>query len=405
MQPHRTCPDPRAAERGLALILGIFFTIIVLGITVSGALILKSHQTKTRTSFVTHGQSAQFAKSGLIEALGWLRKQSSQPVLDFEPRFDDTAVPPVLDTIEPEVGIVREFRITGSVWGRYEVWKDWTADPDPVRAAWRAQFQCRDVSSERSEPNGTIWHLCSVGYVFRRMDDGVAFNQQPNQVLGQEVMTVEARRLAINPPGQAALCTDNGSNTRVQTKGRILGGSRGAGIYYKNTGGVPTVTGTGAICTGTPAMAATATYDDSIGAVFGVTLDELKAMANYVVTTAAEFPSPVPTNSLIVCEVPITFTAAQPLRGTAVVVCTSNVTISPSSYSNFNGLLYVAGNFSMREPSEIAGAVIVGGSTLLQGNADSASISYDDGILNMLRIELGSYRLSSAFLRPREHRF
>ena len=32
-----------------------------------------------------HGQSVQFAKSGLIEALGWLRKQTSQPVTAFEP--------------------------------------------------------------------------------------------------------------------------------------------------------------------------------------------------------------------------------------------------------------------------------------------------------------------------------
>src|SRR5688572_560743 len=138
----------RGAESGVALVLGILFTIIVVGITISGALILKAHQTKTKTSFVSHGQSVQFARAGLTEALGWFRKQTAQPVVDFEPRLDNTATPPILDTIDTDVGIVREFEITDTVWGRYEVWKDWSGDPDPERLAWRDQMRCLDLSIE-----------------------------------------------------------------------------------------------------------------------------------------------------------------------------------------------------------------------------------------------------------------
>src|SRR5438046_626809 len=112
----------RHAERGVALVLAILFTIIVAGITVAGALALRSHQNHTHTSFVSHGQAIGFARSGLTEGLGWFRKQTSQPVVTFSPVLDNLANPPILDTIDPEIGIVREFRITGSIWGRYEVW-------------------------------------------------------------------------------------------------------------------------------------------------------------------------------------------------------------------------------------------------------------------------------------------
>src|SRR5688572_8461820 len=181
----------RGAESGVALVLGILFTIIVVGITISGALILKAHQTKTKTSFVSHGQSVQFARSGLTEALGWFRKQTSQPVLDFEPRLDTSATPQILDTIDTDVGIVREFEIAETVWGRYGGWEDWSADPDPERQAWRDQMRVVDISTERGNLSpGSVWKIRSMGYVFRLVDPSVPFDQAPNQVLGQELLEV-----------------------------------------------------------------------------------------------------------------------------------------------------------------------------------------------------------------------
>lgn len=393
-------PD-RQSERGTALVLAILFTTIVVGITVAGSLILRSHRTKTRTNFVTHGQSMQFAKSGLIEALGWLRKQASQPVLAIEPVLNPSATPPILDTIDPAVGIVREFEITNSIWGRYEVWKRWEGDPDPVRLAWRRQMQCTDISSMRGDLTaGSVWRLRSFGYVFRRLDPNVPFDQLPNQVLAQELAEVEARRLALQPPGQAALCARTASTVSIQTRGRVLGGSLAAGLYHLNGTGLPTTSGTGATLAGTPNRSAATSYDHSYQAVFGVGIEELDAMADFVVTNPNDFPNPLPIDTIAVAHTPMTFSSARPLRGTGVVVVIGNTTVSQGSNSSFSGLLYVQGNLTLREPCEIQGAVVVTGTVTVQGNLDYATIQYDDAILQHLRQELGTYRLSSSIARP-----
>jgi hypothetical protein len=401
------CPEPRAhpgdrsGERGVALILAILFTVIVVGITATGALVLRSHQVKTETNFVSHGQSMQFSRSGLIEALGWMRKQTSQPILAFEPALDAAAVPPVLDTIDPAIGIVREFQITNGIWGRYEVWKEWGADPDPVRLAWRQQMQTQDVSSMRGDLSpGSVWRVRSLGYVFRRVDADVAFNQAPNQVLGQDMTEVEARRMALQPPGQAALCARTGSTVQVLTRGRIVGGTLGAGIYYLQGTGTPTVSGTGASVAGTPSQSAATTYQDTFESVFGVGQGDLTTMADYVVNATGDFPSPVPMNTVVLSTVGMTFTAAQPLSGTGVVAIIGNTTIGQGSYSAFSGLLYVQGNLVVREPCEIQGAVVVTGTVRIEGASDFVTLTYDDAILASLRQAVGTYRLSSAMSRP-----
>ena len=400
LQPH---PDDRSGERGLALILAIMFTMIVVGITVTGALVLKAHQEKTKLGFIANGQAVQFAKSGLVEALGWCRKQTSQPVAAFAPVLDTSVFPPILETIDPAIGLVREFQITERIWGRYEVWKDWSADPNPARLAWRNQMRCQDVSALRGNLSpGSIWRIRSVGYVYRRVNPAVPYNTAPNHVLGQEMAEVEARRLALLPPGQAALCARSGNTVSVLTRGRLVGDavSGTTGCFYLNNPSVPgpTVSGTGASIS--PAAAASSTYDDSFEAVFGVSQTELTAMADYVVTAAADFPSPVPVDTLVMSTVGMNFTAAKPLKGTGVVVIVGNTTIGVGSYSAFSGLLYVQGNLTVREPSEIQGAVVVTGTVTVQGNADYATITYDDDILAHLRQELGTYRLSSAVARP-----
>jgi len=392
--------DSRADERGVALVLAALFTTIVVGIVVSGTLILQSHRKTTQTNFIAHGQALQFAKSGLIEALGWMRKQTSQPVMAFEPQLDMSATPPIIDTLDPDVGIVREFQITNSIWGRYEVWKEWDADPDATRLAWRQQMQSEDISEMRGNLSaGSVWRVRSLGYVFRQNDASVAFNESPNQVLGQEMVEVEARRLALQPPGQAALCCRNGSDIRVYTRGRVVGGDL-AGLYYLNGTGNPTISGSGASVTGTPGRSASSTYDDAWETVFGVSQGELAAMADYYVTQQVDFPSPVPLNAVVLSSVGLTFDASQPLSGTGVVAIVGDTTISAGSYSAFSGLLYVDGNLTVREPCEIQGSVVCTGTITVQGASDYATLTYDDGILEHLRQEIGTYRLSSAMSRP-----
>src|SRR5690606_15406859 len=79
-----------AHERGIAFVLGFFFAIIVAGLVATGTLVLSSTRTRTEVNFRLHGQAAQFARAGLTEALGWFRRQTTQPVTVFAPVLDTT---------------------------------------------------------------------------------------------------------------------------------------------------------------------------------------------------------------------------------------------------------------------------------------------------------------------------
>jgi hypothetical protein len=397
---HRRASGASVGERGVAMIVALFFTIVVLGLTMTGSLLLRSHQEHTEISFVANSQAVRLATSGLTETVGWLRKQTAQPVTSFQPVLDTAAVPPILDTIDPAIGIVREFRISGAVWGRYEVWKDWPADPDPTRLAFRNLMRIEDISQARQMPAaGSVWRLRSIGYVFRRVDASAAFDELPNHVLSQQVIEVEARRLALMLPGEAALNVDTGSTTAINVNGRVVGGT-GGGIFYPSGTGAPSYVA-GSVTGGIAAATPPENYNGSYEAVFGLPLPDLRTIASLVITDPADFPSPIPAYSLIIVEAPsIAFDLSRPLKGTGVVVVVGNVTVLPGSNSNFSGLLYVDGNLTVRAPAEIQGSVVCTGSVTVQGSPDYATITYDDGILNALRHELGNYRQSGAYRRP-----
>jgi len=402
----RTNGCARTGEQGIALVLGIFFTVIVVGLTVSGAFVLKSHQTKTRTNYVLHGQALQFARSGLNEAVSWLRRQTVQPVTAFEPQRDEESATRTLDTIDPDIGLVREFCISGEIWGRYEVWKQWDEDPDPARAAWREVMRSEDVSALRnSDGAGTAWKLRSIGYVFRKQDASRPFNVLPNQVLGQEVLDVEALRMTLTTPGQAALNVGDGNSAHVNTNGRISGGSSAAGIYFPAGSGTPNVGPQVLRVSGTPQLATSNAYDDSFEAVFNGSYSDVRASADLVVTSQNEFPVPVRDGDIVVAEGSNWhFDEARPLAGSGLVVFRGNVVLSPGSNSDFRGLLYVDGNLTVRGPAVIRGSVICTGNVTVQGaqgsNPQYAEIIYDDSALADVRNRLGNYRIASTINRP-----
>ena len=386
----------RDGERGFALILGILFTIVTLGIVTSGMLLMRATQTKTDTNFRLHGQAAQFANAGLIEALGWFRRQASQPVTVFSPLRNTSASPPILDTDDPEIGIVRDFEISGQIWGRYEVWKRWDTDPDAARLVWRQKVQVTDASIERGSTGlGTVWRVRSVGYVYRRTDSSVRFDVSPNQVLGTEILEVELRRLTLSPPGSAAICTANGAGCSTNTKVQVLGGGAGAGIFYKAGTGTPSVA-TGSV-SGTPALASSSSYYGDVKSVFGVDQADLRSLADDRISSSSAFPSPIPNKSLYYVEVAtLSLSSTQPLEGNAIVYVKGNVDIASGSNSFFTGFLYVDGNVTLRAPIEFNGTLVCTGTVALSGVSDFVGVSYDTAALNALRTEIGQYRLSGA---------
>ena len=225
----------------MALILALFFTIIAIGLVITGTSVLRANKAVTETSFRLNSQARQFAGSGLVEAQTWFRRQTSQPCLQFEPIIDLTTTPPILDTDDAEIGIMRQFRIAGTTWGRYEVWKEWAGDPDPVRLAWRQQMEVDDISTGRGMGTpGTGWRLRAIGIVYRMSDSTKRYDERPNHVLAQEMLEAEIMRMIISPPGQAALSVSDGNSAHINNYGRIIGGPTGAGIFYPTAATVST---------------------------------------------------------------------------------------------------------------------------------------------------------------------
>ncbi len=391
----------RRNEQGTALIMAMWFTILVAGVVSSGTTLYIANKKKADVRFQQSAQAIQFARSGITETLTWFRRQTSQPVTVFEPVINLSSIPPIQDTDDADIGIMREFKIAGKTWGRYEVWKEWAADPDPVRLAWRNQLYSSDVSLQRNQGiHGAAWRIRSVGYVFIKKDANTAFNQRPNQMLGTMMLESEILRLKIAPPGEAAVSSVDGNSVIINSNGRIRGFSK-AGIFYDSGSGNPS-TGPSSQnrVTGTPSLSPSGSYAGGVEDVFGVTLAELKGMADHYITDPNNFPSPIPANSIIVCECSsITFDSSRPLTGTALVYIDAKVTISNESSSVFNGLLYVKGSMNMNAPSELNGALVMDGKVKVQGVGDFATINYDESVLETLRLEIGNYRLSGA-VRP-----
>ena len=391
------------AERGYALIWALFTFVVAVGIVMSGSIEMMAHRRQVETDYHRYAQATQPARSGLTEAIGWFRKQSAQPVADFEPVNNPLATPPILDSDDTDIGIVCDFQITGPIWGRYEVWKDWSSDPDIERSQWRDRVKVKEISRAHQLGSGGAWRLRSVGFVYRLVDSTKPYNEAPNQVIATEILETDIRRMTLMPPGQAALNVQRGSNATINTNGRIYGGSTGAGIYYPTGTGSPSTGGASTTrVTGVPAMTSSSSYDDSYLAVFGVTEDVLQSMANDIVTDMASMPVPVPDDTLVFVERPsVHFDAATPLNSAAaIVVIKGNVVIEAGSMSNFSGLLYVDGNLTVRAPCEFRGSIVVTGNTTVQGSADFADIYYDDDVLNRLRLSTGNYRLAGAMRRP-----
>lgn len=380
---------PRSRESGTALVIAIFFTIIGLGLILSGSIVMEAAGKKSEVVFRLDGQARQFAEAGLIDAVSWFRRQTTQPVTTFAPQLDTGATPPILDTDDPAIGIVRQFEISRGIWGRYEVRRF-------VPLVTPEENETDDISSQRGAvAAGTVWKLVSRGYVFRMVDAGVSFDQLPNQVLGTEVMETEVRRMTLAPPSQAAICVARADQCVIASRGRVIGGV-GAGVAYPTSTGSVVV---GGEVSGSPSRVGVAGYDGSVFAVFGVDTDTLRSLADDRVVSDGEFPSPIPNNHILFVTADLTFTNARPLKGTGIVYVKGNVTIQAGSNSFFNGLLYVDGNLTVNAPSLLRGTFIATGQVRVQGVGDYSEVEYDDAILNSLMVEVGQYRVSSSVRR------
>lgn len=378
----------------MALIVVFFFVLLSLGMVVSGTTSIQSSKKKEEVRINVHVHAAQLANAGLVEATSWFKRQANQPVVQFAPILDTTVEPQILDTMDPEIGLVREFPVSGNLWGRYEVWKQWDADPDARRLATRKRLEIRDLSLDLGEASpGLVWSLKCRGIIYRRRHPTKAPNEAPNVILATHVAESELRQtLRVTPPGKAAVLTSRGDLVNIGAKATLSSDDASAvGVLFPPDTGTP-VMGSGG-STATSAM-----LDLSVENVFGLSYEDLKLQADLVVNSASDLPRPIRAGTIAVLESPasaeVVIDFQNRLVGRGVLIVKSDqLTLTKFNMSNFAGLLYVTGAMSYDGPAWIRGTTIPVGGLTVVGGTSSTTLSYNGDAMKELRRAHGYRRV------------
>jgi hypothetical protein len=405
-------------ERGVVLLWTLVVLLVLGGLIAAGVASDQALDRSARYELSVRGQARAVAEAGLVDAFAWFRRQQVQPVTTFAPRLDLGATPPVNETDDPAIGLVRDYEIAPNLWGRYEVRRTVPAEPftdadgdglydegesftDTDGDGERdSAGGTRDVSEERGLPgSGVVWRIESQGTLFARPRGDLPLGTPPNDRIARVAVATEIRRLSVTPPSAASLCAANASTVTIGVRSRLSGGTA-AGIAYASGTGSPTILA-GSEVTGAPATTAQPDYDGSVEGVFGVTVSELRSMADVSTSDPTAISSPIGEHTLNVVEGNATFDAARPLRGTGVVVVLGDCTISSGSNSFFNGLLWVQGRLTVRAPCYLRGVLVVGGVADVAGTGgDYAEVNHDDGVIGELLRTMGQYRHSKSIYVP-----
>jgi hypothetical protein len=415
---HHPARRAQARERGSLLIWAAIVSMMILGVITAGMGSEAAQDRSSRMEAASGGQARAVALAGLVDAYAWFRRQQSQPVTNFAPVRNLVAVPPVNETDNATLGLVREYEILPSLWGRYEVRKTVVAEPYvdangngrhdsgeiftdvDGNGHWDPARETRDVTAQRGLAGaGAVWLIESRGFLYDRPRTDLPLGTPPNNLRSSVRVASEIRRMTITPPAAAAVCAKTASSVTIGSRGRLRGGL-GAGLAYGSGTGLPSLL-TGSEVVGVPPSTSVPGYAGTINSVFSVSTAELKSMADVSTSTMTSVPSPVGDYTLTVIDGNATFSATQPLRGTGVMVVLGNCTINAGSNSYFSGLLWVQGTLTVRAPSYIRGVTIVEGTADIRGTGgDSAEIEYDTGVLNDLLFLMGQYRHSKAVFVP-----
>lgn len=383
----------RQAERGSALTWALFFVVVVAGMIVSHTIYLASNRRDLDVRFRQSALSTSFARSGAVDALGWFQKQATQPVLGFTPVLDRTATPPVEDTIDPALGLVRQFEIRGGLWGRYEV----------------RNAEVADVSELRCQPanSGSVWDITARGYLFERTDPTKPFDTAPNRIVAMTSLRTELRGIAVMPPSQAAICVTDGLNLQIGPYAVVDGGPRPALAYPPTS--IPLLAALTGVLSGVPSRQAVVGYDAAANKVFKMNLEELGPMADVLIKKDDTFIDPIsgvddgsarvigdlPNDTVVMAGKDLKFDFDSPLKGRVLLVVRGNLEIVAGGRSAASGLIYVTGDATIDGPFLFRGVLVVGGRLRVgQANTGKVQIVYDPGALDSLRAQVGRYRFS-----------
>ena len=375
----------RNREQGAALVVVLFGATLILLLLMTTLTVTRMSGRMVARQLITQGQATNAASAGLTEALAWFVRQPQQPVVTFNPVVDVDGVcthnPPHVPTVnesdDPATGIVRTYEIMrpGRVWGRYEVRRSNVADVGQRRGKTQA---------------GTVWQIESNGIIFVRNDPNSPPGASMNPILARRSLRVEIQRLGLQPPATAAVCATNGGNINVVRPSRVQGGTTGIGAAYPPSTGPAGGTGT---ITGNPAQNTTAN-SFALQDIFGVTQQELVAMADIVTDDESTLPNPLPNMALIVVRGNATFNSTRRLTGSGILIVLGHLSINQGADAFFNGVIWTGGNVVLTPPSIINGTLIANGNVQIAGGSEVAEVNYDPDILEQIRLQMGNYLFS-----------
>ena len=380
-RPRRRDPG----QDGYALLVAVFSVILLSGLIAASSASSRARQGISEAVVVAPAHAREVALAGIAESLSWFRRQTVQPVTTFAPRLDPDALPPVNETADPDVGLVREYEITPGVWARYLVPR--TGGPGEA---------VRDVSTQRGQVGaGSVWVIESHGALFRRPRADLPLGEGPNTRFATAAVATEIRRMTITPPAAAAICANVGNRVTIGNRARIRGGGS-AGVAHRASTGSP-VLEAGSEVEGSPSTTSVPDFAWGLAQVFGNDIVALKSMADAVVSDAAVLPPNLGEYTLTVIEGTAVFDKDRPLRGTGIVIVRGDCQIQAGSNSLFSGVLWVEDDLTIAGPCYLRGVCIAGDIIDVRGTGgDHAEIEYDGGILGELMTRMGSYRTSKA---------
>jgi hypothetical protein len=401
------------SERGAAILWALIFVTITAGLVVSQNAYTSARRNSRDARYNRASMAETFARSGLQDAVGWFHGRANQPITDFSPAYDPHGIPPRIETIAPDIGLVREFPINGNLWGRYEVRKT----------------DARDVSRERGNlVPGSAWELGVRAFIFRRRSAEAAFDQLPNQLVGTKSLSSELRWLNISTPAPAALCVDEPGRTTLGSKA-ILDGAGSIAIAYRDPATllpVPSILtpliDAAAIVTGALQQLGSPTYDATPARVFAMSIDELRTYSDVtletevggggwdwarllawlrsILTHSAPAEDAVATDSTPRIDGRLVVTKSLRLDGklqivNSLLVIDGNLTSSMAADVQIDGIVYVNGDATLAAGKiDINGLLVVRGTAKIGTGFLSTGITlrYDAARIEQVRRTVGRYR-------------
>ncbi|MFH2001541.1 MAG: hypothetical protein ABIK28_17795 [Planctomycetota bacterium] len=416
------------------MVLVMVSLVVLSGIMMASLQVFEKSDKVVEYELNYHGQAVNAAKAGLIDALSWFRRQTSQPVEEFIPVRNDAARPPIDETDDATIGLVREYPISerDNLFERYEVRKQRILPANPPNRPYEMIVGVHDITNnqpgqEPDDPNSVerFWYVEAKGYIFEVLDpvnytpDQFYFssefvettpgnwdangnnelNEQINlnavRVLASATMATQFRRLSVICPADAAICANRGDQVSLGNKSVVMGGSDGTGLVYTYRTGTHYKNG-GAQLDSYAVARPEDGYSLDMDDVFGVSQDELKILCDlYIDVSTTALPDEFPDYSLVYLDGNVTFGPGTPLRGTAIVYINGNCTIESDPWNSFSGILYVEGNFRQYAPSQIFGTVMAKGSVGISGVGDISTITFDPEVRQRILQISGQYRFST----------